>query len=132
MNPTKETLEVWLYEFNRTPEFKKTLKSLDYNKTGKWLLFIPPEKVDQVWKRIEKATKLGKLGIQSKVATAIGAWRYKYHLICVYTQDYEDREDLMRVRKTLRRMGFKEKLGYKRDIETINNKHGDESIFIWD
>jgi hypothetical protein len=45
------------------------------------------------------------------------------HVICVYTQDWEDKEDVMRVRTKLRRLGFNRTLHYKRDKDTRAGKY---------
>ena len=39
-------------------------------------------------------------------------------LICVYTSDWRDQEDVMRVREALRQLGFTNKLYYKTDDDT--------------
>ena len=49
----------------------------------------------------------------------IASGAYDRHVICVYTRDWEDRTEVQQAREVLRRAGFKERLGYKRDIDTI-------------
>jgi len=43
------------------------------------------------------------------------------HLICVYTEDYTDIEDVIRVERELRSLGITEALFYKPDIYTYLN-----------
>jgi len=40
------------------------------------------------------------------------------HLICVYTDDYSDKDEIMRVERELRSMGVADVLNYKPDIYT--------------
>lgn len=42
-------------------------------------------------------------------------------LICVYTYDWTDEADVMRVREELRNLGFTWRLPYKTDEDTYNN-----------
>ncbi|GKZ73106.1 hypothetical protein AnigIFM60653_011974 [Aspergillus niger] len=69
--------------------------------SGKWLLFVLPEKVDEVWGIVAEATAKGELGFGAKVATAAVAAdddnAKKARLIAIYTKDYEDRADVERV-----------------------------------
>ncbi|RAK91890.1 DUF1917-domain-containing protein [Aspergillus costaricaensis CBS 115574] len=76
--------------------------------SGKWMLFISPAKVDEVWGVVAEATAKGELGFGAKVATAAAAaadvaaasgdgGSKKTRLICIYTKDYEDRADVERV-----------------------------------
>ncbi|OJI83669.1 hypothetical protein ASPTUDRAFT_55691 [Aspergillus tubingensis CBS 134.48] len=71
--------------------------------SGKWLLFVSAEKVDEVWGVVAEATAKGELGFGAKVATAAAdvaagdGGSNKTRLICIYTKDYEDRVDVERV-----------------------------------
>lgn len=67
--------------------------------SGKWMLFISPAKVDEVWGVVAEATAKGELGFGAKVATAAAGdgGSTKTRLICIYTKDYEDRADVERV-----------------------------------
>ncbi len=92
-------------------------------RSGKWLLFVPFQKLDQTWNLIAEETVSGLLGIASKAATAKtnglarNAW---IKVICIYTYDFDDMEDVMRVRARLRELGFIKKLSYKSDQATEN------------
>ena len=103
-------------------------------RTGKWLLFVPFSEVDEVWYRIRQATESGLLGEASKVSTARpnpNAKDASMKVVCIYTHDHEDEEDVMRVREELRRLGFKDKIPYKTDEATISGKYqvrGDRRI----
>jgi len=49
-------------------------------------------------------------------------------VINVYTYDWTDEEDVMRVRAALRRLGFKGKLTYKSDEDTRARKYHDRTL----
>ena len=84
--------------------------------TGKWLIYRNAAEVDRVWRTIAQATFKGVLGRSAKVSTA--ASRREQHVICVYTDNYLNLEDVMRVRAKLRVLGFSEQLCYKPDLYT--------------
>ena len=86
---------------------------------GKWLIYRNDSEVDDVWKRIAKSTFNGELGVSAKVSTAMQ--NNRRYVICVYTSNYLDLEDVMRVREKLELLGFTEKLCYKPDIYTYLN-----------
>lgn len=64
---------------------------------GKWMLFVFPNKVDAVWKTVVQGTIEGKLGSSAKVATDDGGTDRAQRLICVYTEDFSDVQDVKRV-----------------------------------
>lgn len=82
---------------------------------GKWLVYASDDNINKVWQDIAKATIEGKLGVEAKVSTSKAKPSY---VICIYTSDFLDKKDVMRVRKVLYEMGFKNKLSYKPDIYT--------------
>lgn len=98
---------------------------------GKWLIFVSIDQIDEVWEKIKNATISGVLGGQSKVATDKpnpNARDSKQKVICVYTYDWKDTNDVMRVRNSLREIGISWKIPYKADKETrsgvyANRKH---------
>lgn len=84
--------------------------------SGKWLLFPSTDEVDQTWPVIREATKQGKFGGYSKV---VYNPRKTESVMCIYTYDYQDRTDILRVRQELRALGFTRKLAYKADETTM-------------
>ena len=60
----------------------------------------------------------------AKASTALRSMGRDGHIICVYTLDWADRQDLMRAREVLQSLGFVKELGYKRDIDTRNRIYG--------
>ena len=83
---------------------------------GKWLVYRPREQIDEAWLSIAKATFDKTLGNGAKVSTR--EQDNRRHVICVYTDNYLDLEDVKRVRELLREMGFTDRLCYKPDIYT--------------
>ena len=89
-------------------------------------MFVDEEDVDAVWEKVATATLSGRLGCAAKVATA---WpnplaRSSKRVICVYTCDFTDHEDVTRVLVVLRDLGFKERLSYKTDVDTLSGRYG--------
>ena len=62
---------------------------------GKWMLFPSANFVDEIWRKVAKATLAGILGCAAKVATDDGTDAPR--LICVYTEDFTDKVDVKRV-----------------------------------
>ncbi|KAJ5820127.1 hypothetical protein N7474_005718 [Penicillium riverlandense] len=65
---------------------------------GKWMLFPTVDRVDSVWGTVAQALEDGRLGDIAKVAPDDGSGDGgQARLICVYTANYEDKEDVKRV-----------------------------------
>ena len=96
------------------------------SKSGKWLIFVDKENINEVWAIIKKATEEGKLGSSSKVATAKPsplAIDPNKRVICVYTYDWTDKEDVRKIREELRKLGITNKIGYKTDEDTLRGRY---------
>ncbi|KAJ4388162.1 hypothetical protein N0V93_008769 [Gnomoniopsis smithogilvyi] len=65
--------------------------------TGKWMLFIEPAYVNDVWATVARATVKNELGIAAKVAPREERGSKKERLICIYTYDFSDKDDVGRV-----------------------------------
>jgi len=81
--------------------------------------------VDDAWKKVRDATVALELGISAKVSTAKPNpdSRDNRKVIYVYTKDWADEVDVMRVREKLRELGFVDRIGYKRNIETFAGEY---------
>lgn len=116
LEPSKVKERGWIYAIhkNRSYPIAHPLRS------GKWLIFLSATTVDRYWQRIAEAVLRGKLGDEAKVSTAKSAQRPDgaNHVICVYTYDYEDKEDVMRIRAHLKACGIVRQIRYKRDLDT--------------
>ena len=95
-------------------------------RVGKWLFFVAEKYIDDTWRNVKKAVEDGKLWKQAKVSTA---WRSKggVYVICVYTYDCDDENDVMKIRDHLREMGFKRPTSYKSDEQTLAGIYSDLS-----
>jgi hypothetical protein len=116
--PTDCTKSWWLYAESRRKHKKATKNS------GKWILFIPPEHINAAWEQIKDATEQGPLGGRAKCSTKKG-WKGKGndYVIIVYTYDYKDTTDVMRIREELRELGFTKPIPYKTDADTKAKKY---------
>lgn len=72
------------------------------------MIFCKPEEVNDVWSSIAKETANANLGTAAKVAPDNGSDRSD-RLICVYTKDFNDEEDVSRVLHKLKELGVIEK-----------------------
>jgi hypothetical protein len=94
-------------------------------RAGKWLIFVQPDQVDEIWKNIRDLTWQNELGISAKVSTAKKNpdSRDDRKVLYVYTADWEKEEEVMKVREKLRSIGIVDRIGYKRNIETFNGEY---------
>lgn len=122
--PSKTTRMYWIVQDEPGP----AARGLDDEQVGKWLIFVPRSEVDEAWRKIRDETARGMLGISAKVSTAKPNpdSRDERAVIYVYTRDWADEADVMRVRERLRDLGFVERLGYKRNIETYRGEYSEE------
>jgi hypothetical protein len=119
--PTQETHDTWIYAYRK----QGTYPEYHPERSGKWLIFLSPATVDRYWLRIKEAVEQGQLGEQAKVSTAQALSNGRsIHAICVYTYDYEDRDDVMRIREVLRTLGVRRKIVYKADEDTLQGRYG--------
>ena len=119
--PTKTTHMYWIV-FDAPGSAPEAIE--DEN-AGKWLIFQEPDLVDAAWKKVRDATAALELGISTKVSTAKPNpdSRDNRKVIYVYTKDWADEADVMRVREKLRELGFVDRIGYKRNIETFAGEY---------
>ena len=119
--PTKTTQMYWIVQDapGSAPE------AIEDENAGKWLIFQEPGLVDEAWKKVRNATVVLELGISAKVSTSKPnpESRDNRKVIYVYTKNWADETDVMRVREVLRTLGFIERLGYKRNIETFAGEY---------
>lgn len=96
--------------------------------SGKWMIFEPESKINNTWALIANLCEKGKIW-SAKVSTKTQqAYKDQEYIICVYTKNYLDEEDVFYMREILRQSGFERTLYYKPDIYTIlhiysDNKH---------
>lgn len=131
-NPSITYDTMWLYAA------QPDLKEFQSNETtGKWCIFRHEDEIDDLWNKIAILASKGEI-LLAKCSTALNTTFYnihakredRTHIICVYTNDWSDKDDLLKVRKVLRSIGVAEEIGYKRDIDTRAGKYGCEDEFI--
>lgn len=71
------------------------------------MLFCTPEEVNEVWSVVARNTINNDLGIAAKVAPNDGDPE-KQRLMCIYTKDFSDMEDVKRVVQKLKSLGLVE------------------------
>lgn len=126
-NPTNIISQQWL-EYSVHNTYPKPT-----DRSGKWLIFCGRYELDKNWLIIKKLLKQGKLGNRIKSATnkLIKPYRRSNKPICIYTYDYTDWDDVMRIRENLRKAGFEKRIPYKTDEDTNNGVYyhlGDRNI----
>lgn len=119
--PSKYTDDYWIRAYSPRDSTKNSKQS------GKWLSFVPKTEIDAAWEQVKDATELGLLGPISKVSTKLGEQGSEY-VICIYTKDWKDERDVMRVRERLRELGFEKPMPYKTDADTIAGKYACKGI----
>lgn len=95
----------------------------DTERSGKWLIFLSNETVDRYWRLIQLALAMWRLGTEAKVTTGMKK-PGKHHVICVYTYDYTDKADVMRIRQELYDIGIRRPIKYKADEQTRQGLYG--------
>lgn len=126
--PTEETEDYFIWAENRKGKYPDSTENC-----GKWLIFVSPKEINELWQKVKLALKNGKFGDSAKVSTAKPNpnANSKDHVICVYTYDWTDKEDVMRIRNELRNIGVDWKIPYKSDKYTLQGKYkvkGDTKI----
>lgn len=127
--PSEVTDTSWIHSFRIRGKYPHSTEEV-----GKWLVFVPVTEIDSRWEKVKEATENGLLGNHSKVSTARpnpNATDSNTKVICVYTYDSENEDDLLRVRGELEKLGVKWKIPYKTDQKTLEGKYrirGDTKI----
>lgn len=123
--PSQDHSRHWIYV--AAPSVREFESS---DRTGKWCIFRSSDEIDQAWERIVGLAAAEKI-LCAKVSTAFGSRHFDSHVICVYTNDWHDADDLLSTRMLLREVGFVEELGYKRDVDTARRVYGPQEWFMW-
>lgn len=132
--PSQITEDYWVCAISKSK--KKYPEPTD--NCGKWMIFAYlGEQLDTIWADVEKAIEKGLLGSSAKCSTSKenpNALFKKSGVICVYTYDSNDKEDLRRIAEELFKIEGIEKLFYKEDNATYEGKYankGDKKISKW-
>ncbi|HJJ47917.1 MAG TPA: DUF1917 domain-containing protein [Methanocorpusculum sp.] len=119
--PTKTFRSYWIWQ--EKPGSAPGAASSDA--AGKWLMFVQPEEADSCWEKVRNATLAGRLGIGAKISTSKENEdsRDDRKVIYVFTENWEDETDVMRVREELKNIGFTDRIGYKRNMDTYAGEY---------
>ena len=123
-NDPDKAMELW--ELEETPKNIASLVRIAKESpclSGKWLIFLKPDGVDQVWQDICLA--MARNHFEGDVSSAKVSPRAleddidgQNHVICVYTKDFTNRKQCLKVERKLRELGISENLRYKPDLYT--------------
>lgn len=104
--PSTVINDYWIWAY--TKDLDQLAKGLGkrQDEGGKWMIFANISQIDEYWVTIRNATREGKLGRVSKVATARDPLNRKSKVICVYFDDENDQEEIQRIKQALADLGF--------------------------
>lgn len=123
LNLNENNIQKAIKEWNILKENNKYINIEDINNiakknnilTGKWLIYRNNLQIDTLWNNISINCIKGLLGPSVKVSPNNN---YNNHVICVYTNNYLDEENVLKIRENLKNIGVKNKISYKPDIYT--------------
>jgi hypothetical protein len=94
---------------------------------GKWLIYVRCPQVAYCWELVRMAVEEGSLGPCAKVITdwAMSQTGESTHVICVYTSDFRNQADVLRVAQRLFEVDAvrKQVLRYKPDVFTYTGQY---------
>lgn len=82
------------------------------------ILFFSRSKIDATWTAIAKAVVSGTSGTAANMFESDSGEQESYYVICVYTEDFTNKEEVWAAEQSLRKLGITEILRYKPDIYT--------------
>lgn len=103
----------WIYLRQNNSNQITSRKSL----CGKWMWFLPAEKLDTSFVAVAASLQNGALGHAAKCPPPNSTG---YTPIIIFTQDFTNTEDVLRVGLELRRIGAEGRLSYKPDVFTTS------------
>lgn len=105
----------------------------EHIRVGKWMLFLDSENVDEAWLKTIDLLADQQLGGCAKVAP-VGRKQNNKHVICVYTEDHENVQEVFAVLHSLRNSGIsaavESTLNYKTDEATYAAIYTSDSAAI--
>ena len=108
------TSDYWVYAQRKDGKYPEHT-----SRGGKWLIFVGGHNLSRIWRRIIIATEEGKLGGLAKASKHSSCAQSSNNgVICVYTYDWKDIQDVERIRVGLRKIGIIRKISYKTDEDT--------------
>src|SRR6266567_3685569 len=111
---------IWTFKEHMHP-IQRREKETGYE--GKWLMFIPLGDIVETWNVVCEAMHNKLLGDAAKIRTLkefaeeLDA-RKGHRVVCIYTYNSKDTEDILRVLAALRSVGMQYEAWYKEDVAT--------------
>ena len=148
--PSQVTKRAWVSWFNPEKTIKNKNKSLPFS--GKWCIFGNAFVLDRVWKKLKKVVESNPEIMSAKIRTSSVDMRKMMmegnfdvkaqedrnktdnskRVICVYVEDYRDKDNVYKVRDLIRELGVKSIIKFKTDEATIKGIYtGDEREFLY-
>ncbi|KIM36328.1 hypothetical protein M413DRAFT_449209 [Hebeloma cylindrosporum] len=109
-----------------SPESLDEISKANNVMTGKWMVFTESSKVDMLWGKIVYLVCMERQKGFVKVSTYQEG---EGHVICVYVDDYTNKEEVKELRRALRSLGVKWRIGFKTDAYTHLNIYKENA---WD
>ncbi|MFQ5975517.1 MAG: putative phosphothreonine lyase domain-containing protein [Candidatus Hydrothermarchaeales archaeon] len=132
--PSQNITDWWIFTEGKKNQLHSKLLP---EEQGILLIFVERDKIDKIWEIIKNADESGELGTGAKVSTKKATEQSptstdkNRHVICVYTRDCNDKEDVTRIREGLKQLGITWKIPYKSNRSTRHHKYiakGDKRI----
>jgi hypothetical protein len=99
-------------------------KFVSTSKTGKWCVIRSADEVDELWARVRQVVRDGGFPAALVSTPQQAASHGGTYVICVFTNDWQNKADVDAARELLRGFGVTESIGYKRDVDTVNGIYG--------
>lgn len=111
--------------WTRSPRFFSNALS------GKWCIVRSAAEVDALWVHVRQAVLEGKLSAAMVSSPRQAASHGGTYVICAFTDDWRNRSEVDAARELLRAFGVTEDIGYKRDVDTVNNVYGGDAEWTY-
>ena len=100
--------------------------------SGKWIIQVKPEKIDDIWKILDELVSNSLIwGAQVSTKRLRKKKDEDHHVLKVYTPNYFDESDVLRVRRLLKeKCDIHEEIVYKPDIYNILGIYSGEGDLI--
>lgn len=131
--PSEWNDDYWIYCLNR----KYYLS--DKATLGKWCIYGKHSVLDKVWKKLIPIVENNDIINCAKIRTGsvsllevLKGKNNKTSVICVYTYDFNNKEDVFKVRDLLRSIGIRTIIKYKTEQASIDEIKGSEEFLYID
>jgi hypothetical protein len=113
----------WIWSFYNHPTYPR-----DTTRSGKWMLYIPNEEIDNAWSQVKTALSQGKLGRLAKVISISGAKPDRFtgkmrQVLIIFTYDWQDATDTLRILEVVRNIGLTQQAYWKANEDTDTGRY---------